>query len=61
MLTIHNGISKSYQLGLFACLSTVTEEIYSQIFYQQIDYISLLQKHQIMREMFAKTETAGAN
>jgi hypothetical protein len=28
MLTIHNGISKPYQLGLFACLSTVEEEIY---------------------------------
>ena len=49
MLTIHNGISKSYQLGLFACLSTVKEEIYFRIFYQQTNYISLLQKHQIMK------------
>jgi hypothetical protein len=39
MLTIHNGVSKSYQLGLFACMSTVEEEIYSHIFYQQIDYL----------------------
>ena len=56
MLAIHNGISKSYQLVLFACLSTFKEKIYSQILYQQIDCISLLQKHQSWKEKFMKIE-----